>query len=81
MSLTTRNTAVELEDLKNYVEDIVVEALHNDTVSPAAMLECVYYAVEPDLLAAFRAFAALSSAERLMVMSYAKRLSDGTLAG
>jgi hypothetical protein len=79
MSVIMRNSRIEPEELKSYVEDIVLEALRDGTISPSAMLECIYYCVEPDLLATIRAIASLGSAERLMVMSYAKKLADETV--
>lgn len=67
---------IQPEEFKNYVEELAVEALRAGTVSPSALLECLYYAAEAELTAAIRAFASLDAAERLMVMSYARRLSD-----
>jgi hypothetical protein len=72
-----REAHTELAGFQCYVEDIVIEALRNGTVLPSTLLECIYYVVEPDLLAAIRALAAIGPAERLMIMSYAKKLSDG----
>lgn len=77
MSRTMFETKATPEELKSYAEDMVVEALRDGTIAAPTLLECVYHAFEPDMLSAIRAFAALSAAERLMVMSYAKKLSEG----
>lgn len=76
MSPSTHEVPVEPGELQSYVEEIVIEALRDGTIPSATMLECIYYAVEPDLLSAIRALAAMGPAERLMIMSYAKRLSE-----
>lgn len=76
MTRTVPESQSREAEFKSYVEDMVLDALHSGTVSPKVLLECLYYALEPDLLAAIRGFATLGPAERLMLMSYAKRLSD-----
>jgi len=65
------------DEFRSYIGDMVVESLRDGTITPSKLLECIYYAAEPDLFAAIRAFAALGPAERLMVMSYAQRLANG----
>jgi hypothetical protein len=76
MSYAQRDTETASDELKSYVEDIVIEALRDETISPSTFLECIYYAVEPDLIAAIRALAALDPDKRCMVVSYAKWLSQ-----
>lgn len=76
MERTMLDAQVATEEFRSYVGDMVVESLRDGTITPSKLLECVYYAVEPDLFAAMRALAALGPAERLMIMSYAKRLSE-----
>jgi hypothetical protein len=77
MSRTMLESEINAEALKSYAEDLVVGALRDGTISAAILLECIYHALEPDMLSAFRAFSALGTAERIMVMSYAKKLSEG----
>jgi hypothetical protein len=58
------------------LEDIVIEACAIEQLS-GHIAGVHLLRVEPDLLAAIRALAAIGPAERLMIMSYAKKLSDG----
>lgn len=76
MARTMLEAQAPAEEFRSYVEEMVVEALRDGTIAPATLLECAYYAVEPDLFASIKAFVALGPAERLMLMSYAKRLSE-----
>jgi hypothetical protein len=76
MSHSMRDVQFAPEEFQSYVAEIVIETLRNGTILPSTLLECIYYSVEPDLLAAIRVFAATGPAERLMIMSYAKRLSE-----
>ncbi|WP_274425569.1 hypothetical protein [Chelativorans sp. YIM 93263] len=69
----------DADEFKSKVEDMVIRTLHDGSIAPSTLLECVYYAIEPDVLATVRAVAALPPSERQMVMSYAKKLSDGTV--
>jgi hypothetical protein len=78
MARTMLEAQTAADEFKSYVEETVIEALRDGTIAPATLLECVYYAIEPDLFASIKAFAALGPAERLMIMSYAKRLSEET---
>jgi hypothetical protein len=41
----------------------------------SAVIECVYYAAEPDLMALMRAVARLDPASRLKIMNYARKLA------
>jgi hypothetical protein len=77
VSRSTLETKISPEELRSYAEGLVVEALRDGTIAPAVLLECLYYALDPELLSATRAFAGLAPDERLMIMSYAKRLSEG----
>lgn len=77
MAHITLRIEADTEEFKSQVEGMLLEALQDGSITPSTLLECVYYAVEPDVFATIRAFAALPSGERLMVMSYAKQLADG----
>lgn len=59
-----------------YAEALVAQALREGCVVAPVLLECLYYATEPDLLAAIRAVAALDTGARLVVMAYARRLAE-----
>jgi hypothetical protein len=57
------------------LEDIVIEACAIEQLS-GHIAGVHLLRVEPDLLAAIRALAAMGPAERLMIMSYAKGSAD-----
>jgi hypothetical protein len=63
-------------DLALYAEELVSQAVRGGYVRPALLLECLHYAAEPELMAVIRAVAELDAGTRLVVMAYARRLSD-----
>jgi hypothetical protein len=63
-------------DLKEYAIDLLAEAIRESFVHPARVLECLFYAAEPDLLEMIRALAALDADRRSLVSDYARTLLD-----
>jgi hypothetical protein len=61
---------------KDYAFDLLSEAVREGFVQPAKVLECLFYAAEPDLLDAIRALAALDGERRSLVSDYARALLD-----
>lgn len=53
----------------------LTEAYAEGGIPPSLLLELLYYASEPDLLAAMRAVAALDPPDRLKVLSLARGLA------
>ena len=75
------NPETRTPEWARYAEELVSQALQGGYVHPALLLECLHYAVEPELLAVIRAVAELDPGQRLVVMGYARRLSGEAHSG
>ena len=79
-STNTPPLGAEVAKIPSASEEIA-RILHDTSVSPALVLECVYYVLDDDLLRAMRLLAALDPAQQAEVREFASALLDGVRSG
>jgi hypothetical protein len=79
--MSSPKRAVNRADLVDYTEYMISDALNSRVVDPQLVLECFFFALQPDLVHMMREFSGLDPEGRKKIRNEIRKTKGGPLLG